>query len=432
MSEPKQLGDGLKGLMAGLKRLNDQSGEAQPVAAKAEPATNPEPPAPKQSGRVHPDRRGPLVLANAITEGMGEKMPDRDALSYYSPELIQATLPHSDPKTRDWIRRNGDFTLTVSSGIDKNGQVLGVPYGAFPRLALAHIHTEVIRTHSRRIELSSGFNKYLKEVGYTGNYRGNGTASRNMQANMMRLLKANITFEYEQGSALAGRTTGLQMHVAPRFDLWWDFKSPEQDSLFGSWIELSEDFYRSILARKVPLKTEVLKALHRDIMALDVYMWVSYRLAAMENKQLTDLRVSYAALHSQFGTGIAEENYRQFRQKLKKAFAKVAQFWVPPGSKSGESALLYEFGEDGVILYSSPKLVSRSRAAKSQNITALLEARRFDEATRKQARLLAGARFTVDHLEKQYFDWLEEKGITPDSPPAHFLDFVKRHIARNR
>ena len=472
MSEPRRVDARLQQMLDRAAAM--QKGEPDPKIAhadaepEAKPAALPPPrpaknelPAPtgeaepRSPARIHPSKRGPLVLANALTEARGDRPINSDTLSYYSPELIQATLPHSEPKPpkdpdeagdvpksksdvkmRDWIRKNGHLTLIVSSGIDTSGNVLGIPYGAFPRLVLAYIISQVIANkhkNMRRVEFASRFGTFLKEVGYTGNHRGNTASAKRLKDQLNRLLKANISFVYEEGTEQTGRSTGLQMHVAPRFELWWDFKSPDQDSLFGSWIELSEDFYKAILARPVPLKTEVLKALHKDILALDVYMWVSYRLMGMKNAERDDLSISYAALQAQFGTGIGEDDYRKFRERLRKAFAKVAQFWVPPNSTNEQSLLRHEFTESGVILYRSPMLVSRgNRITNNEDAAALLAARCFDDATRKQARFLAASLYSVEHLEKQYFAWIESKGVVPANPRAHFISFVKRHVARNK
>jgi len=41
-----------------------------------------------------------------------------------------------------WIRKNGDFSLIVCSGFDRDGTPYGIPYGSFPRLVLAYIITQ--------------------------------------------------------------------------------------------------------------------------------------------------------------------------------------------------------------------------------------------------------------------------------------------------
>jgi len=41
-----------------------------------------------------------------------------------------------------WIRKNGDFSLIVCSGLDRDGTPYGIPYGSFPPLVLAYSLTQ--------------------------------------------------------------------------------------------------------------------------------------------------------------------------------------------------------------------------------------------------------------------------------------------------
>ena len=60
---------------------------------------------------------------------------------------------------------------------------------------------------------------------------------------MLKLLRASITFQYNGGNKDQGGIAVSDVKVAPRFSLWWDYKNPEQTSLFESYIDLSDDFY---------------------------------------------------------------------------------------------------------------------------------------------------------------------------------------------
>ena len=218
-----------------------------------------------------------------------------------------------------------------------------MPYGSFPRLVLAYIITRVIQTGARRVELEEHFGSFLKEIGYTGNLRGNTRASKVIHNQLLRLLRASITFEGRVGHVEKGQIAGMNMHVATKYGLWWDFKNPEQGSLWGSYIEISEEFRQAILSTPVPLRTDILKALKKSPLALDVYMWISYRLFTMHATGQESVSLGYGRLQEQFGTGIAEANYRQFRKEVKLAFAKVAQCW---GAHGGEKQPLnYELDE---------------------------------------------------------------------------------------
>ena len=384
---------------------------------------------PKLPMRIHPDDRDRIEGLNTLAKRFYGTPQSGAPVSYYTPILIQCTLPHSDPKTRDWVKKNGDFSLIVSSGVDRDGHVLGIPYGSFPRLVLAYIITRVIQTGARRVELEEHFGSFLKEIGYTGNLRGNTRASKVIHNQLLRLLRASITFEGRVGNVEKGQIAGMNMHVATKYGLWWDFKNPEQGSLWGSYIEISEEFRQAILSTPVPLRTDILKALKKSPLALDVYMWISYRLFTMHATGQESVSLGYGRLQEQFGTGIAEANYRQFRKEVKLAFAKVAQCW---GAHGGEKQPLnYELDETRLVLYRSPLLIAKDKTKRAQDdMQRILSSRNFDEATRRRARLLAG-KWDLAYLTNQYFDWIEQERITPKDARAHFLDFIKTHRQRH-
>lgn len=389
---------------------------------------------PKRSPRVHPDERPRIEALNQVSNILRAPIPEKPPTSYYTPILIQCTLPHSDPKVRDWIKTNGNSSLIVSSGIDERGTAYGIPYGSFPRLVMAYIITEVIKNNDRRIHLSTHFGGFLKEIGYTSNHRGNGDKGRRIREQLMRLIMARITFQVREGTEEQGAVAGSNINVTSKYALWWDFRQPEQPSLFDSFLDLSEEFYNAILSSPVPLRTDILKALRKSPLALDVYMWVSYRLFTLQNAGQEQVSLGYGRLQEQFGTGIAEENYRQFRRELKLAFAKVAQYWK---SADGEKQLLhYDLHEDGLTLYASPLLIPLPRRRIAERVaheetTRILANRKFDDITLKQARQAAGAKWDVHWLESQYFAWIEQEGITPQNLRAHFLAFIKSHRERN-
>jgi hypothetical protein len=383
---------------------------------------------PQLPARVHPDDRkrieGLKTLGTLIQGAPQTQAP----LSYYTPILIQCTLPHSDPKTPSYAKTNGDFSLIVSSGFDRDGKPYGVPYGSLPRLVLAYIITRVIETGERYIDLSSYFSGFMKEIGYTGNLRGNSRQAKSVHNQLLRLLLASIRFEISEGTAEKGQMAGVNINIADEYRLWWNFRKPEQDSLWGSHIEISEKFRKAILSAPLPLRTDILKVHRKSPLVLDVYMWVSYRLFVMQSTGQESIALGYGRLQEQFGTGIGEKDYRKFRSRLKDAFVFVDESWrTPDGEKQ---SLNYEFEPTRLILYRSPLLVQAKPTPAQEAARRILESRSFDEATRRKARQLAG-KWDMPYLTSQYFEWIEHEGIAPKDPRAHFLDFIKTHRQRH-
>lgn len=379
--------------------------------------------------RIHPEARARTDALKTMARQFYGAPDGKAELSYYSPILIQCTLPHSDPKAAFWSRENGNCSLTISSGFDKDGKFIGVPYGSFPRLVLAYIITRVLQTGDAEIRLEAQFSQFLKEIGYVGNLRGSTRASRTIQNQMLRLVRASINFESGENTPERGNIVGANMNIASRYGLWWDFKNLDQGSLWGSYIQISEEFRREILKAPVPLRTDILAALKKSPLALDVYMWLSYRLFAMRENGQEEVSLSYGRLQAQFGTGIAEKHYRQFRKELKLALAKVAEQWRSTDGK--KQNLHYGLDETRLTLYRSPLIIPQKPPTKTAiERGRILGNRKFDPTTERLARQLAG-NWSLDFLTKQYFDWIEAANIAPDNPPTHFLDFVRTHRERN-
>ena len=83
--------------------------------------------------------------------------------------LALCSLPRSNPGNRlQYKRVNGPFTLYMTAG---GGNKL--PYGNFPRLILAWLCTEAVRTQSRVIVLGPSLAKFMRELGVYSSGRGN-------------------------------------------------------------------------------------------------------------------------------------------------------------------------------------------------------------------------------------------------------------------
>ena len=92
---------------------------------------------------------------------------DAKDAAYLARELVQASLPHSNPGDIPlWTRRNGDVTLAIQPGINiRTGKSYGYPYGTIPRLLLFWITTEAVRIRSRRLELGHSLNGFMADLG---------------------------------------------------------------------------------------------------------------------------------------------------------------------------------------------------------------------------------------------------------------------------
>jgi hypothetical protein len=237
-----------------------------------------------------------------------EAAADAGALGYLARCMVQATMPHRKVEGTHFERKNGSFTLTMMAPADP-----GLPYGSVPRLLLAWLSTEAVRTRSREIELGDSMSAFMREIGLvpTGGRWGSITRLKNQTA---RLFSCTVNAIYKEG----GRTGILNRSVADRAVLWWDAKDPAQAAQWRSKVILSEPFFNEILDRPVPVDQRALKALKQSPLALDTYAWLTYRSSYMTKAST----VPWEALAGQFGSDY--KLLRQFKAAFLTELRKVA------------------------------------------------------------------------------------------------------------
>ena len=125
-------------------------------------------------------------------------------------------------------------------------------------------------------------------------------------------------------------TARLNMHVARKTVFWWNPRQPDQINLWGSFIELSQDFYDAITAAPVPVDMRALKALKRSPLALDLYSWLTYE-AFRAHKSGKPRYETWEQLHAHIGGEYGRLD--NFRAKAKAALIKIKT--VYPGLKLG-------------------------------------------------------------------------------------------------
>jgi len=250
--------------------------------------------------------------------------PEDYELAYMARELVQCTLPHSDPGDVPlWTRVNGNLTLVIArTAYDKKTQApVGYPFGSIPRLLLFWMTTEAVRTGGRRLELGVTYSNFLRELGLNPNTGGGkrGDAKR-VQEQTRRLFGASISFQEDIPTSHLQGERRVNMPVSSKSELWWDPRSPEQLGMWGSWVELGEDFFKAITAAPVPADMRALRVLKRSPLALDLYVWATHKAFITSRKGKSQF-VPWRGLMKQFGSGYADP--RDFQKYASKALKKI-------------------------------------------------------------------------------------------------------------
>ena len=224
--------------------------------------------------------------------------PDKTNAAFMARQLVQATLPHKNPgDVPVWSRTNGNLILSIQPGVDaKKKKSIGYPYGTLPRLLLFWITTEAVRTNNPRIELGESLSSFMEKLGLDSSRGGKRSDARRLREQMIRLFQSTISFDQSTN----GKKTWLNMQIAPKGALWWDEKQPQQSTLWGSWIQLGDDFFKAITSSPVPVDIRALKALKNSPLALDLYSWATYT-AYQTQRGGKERSISWELMHEQFG-----------------------------------------------------------------------------------------------------------------------------------
>jgi len=282
-----------------------------------------------------PKRKRTYASRNAITPSIDSRLVEEaraieaeDAFragttGYLGRTLVQATLPYREPlrSLEVWERTVGETSLIIKQGHAKNRagewERVGFPYGSYPRLMLAWIGAEIVRTNERTIILGDSLSAFMAELGI-GEHRSGGKngARTRLRDQMMRLFLADISAQIG-GASVDENLRMRKLDVVKDADLWWSTNNPGQAGLWQSSIVLGERFFEETKANPVPVDLRALRALRSSPMALDLYSWMTYRYFSL-SKPTT---VPWDAVFHQFGSEY--KTVKKFRENFLPALKKV-------------------------------------------------------------------------------------------------------------
>ena len=261
-------------------------------------------------------------------------------LGFMARLMALCSLPRTNPGDRkEYIRRNGPYTLGMTSGIGNK-----LPYGSIPRLLLAWLCTEAVRTQNRVLFLGDSLSKFMRKLDLHTSGGSRRSDRNRLQNQMKRLFYARVQLIYEDEQ----REQFISSQVVDRGEFWWNPKRPDERSLWQSEIELGEKFFDEIIQHPVPIDMNTLKALKRSSLGLDLYLWLTYRIFTLKRP----MRLSWQQLYRQFGAKPAKAADKRtvdaFRTKCLRELKKIKLAWPD---------LNYALARGVVILYPSKSAI---------------------------------------------------------------------------
>ena len=265
------------------------------------------------------------------------------ALGYMARVLVQATLPHSAKAGNEFSRTNGNLHVSILAPSE-----VGLPYGSYPRLLLAWLTTEAVRTKSSTLYLGESLSEFMGKLGLLPTGGRWGTIPR-LRDQADRLFKSFVTAYETSRDDERSRSRGGNIMVADEWDLWWDPRqASERGSLFQSWVKLTDRFFQQVTDRPVPVDLRAVRVLKKSPFALDLYTWATYRMSYLGQRT----EIPWESLQMQFGAEYANDpkGRRNFKAKLIGALRKVSMVYPELNAREGDN---------GLVLLPSPPHIRR-------------------------------------------------------------------------
>lgn len=285
------------------------------------------------------------IIQDRLIETAGLLADEKQLITFQHSILCQTCLPYRDPgdEVRVWERLNGSSHLEVTAGKAMHPELgrlvpLGLPFGPKPRLVMAHVNAEALRTDSPEIEIEDSLTAFVKRL----KLDPKGRNMRTIKDQLARLSASSVRF----GTVRDGRALTVNSQIVTAFDLWFP-KDDRQRVLWPSTVRLSLDYFESLKAHAVPLDERALTALSHSAMALDLYAWLAQRLCRIQKPHRQF--IPWPAVQEQFGPGF--DRLRKFREKFLTALRQVHAVYP---------AMKIDVTDQGLLLYTSPPPVAKT------------------------------------------------------------------------
>lgn len=293
-----------------------------------------------------PDSTLSAVKKRLIESSHDIIMNDPYGIIYQHSVLCQVSLPYKNPgnTVRHWERKQGKAKLRIEAGsilnpVTNNYHEVGLPYGTKSRLILTHLNSEALKKGSAIIDVESSLTAFVKRLGLAAH----GRDIRDIKDHLARISASIVRLGYIDGQ----HTLQVNTNIVRALNLWFE-KNEDQKIIWPSTIQLSDDYFDSLVKHAVPLDERALAALSHSPMGLDVYSWLAQRLHRISaNKPQF---ITWVALNDQFGY-----NYIRIRD-FKSAFREIL---IMVHSQYHEAK--FDLNEQGITLKNSPPPIGKKQ-----------------------------------------------------------------------
>ena len=163
-----------------------------------------------------PQARHHFTRFDQVNQLVSAREADPD-LGFMARMLALCSLPRTNPGNQHQYKRvNGPYKLILS----RTGEYR-LPFGNLPRLLLAWVTTEAVRTQSRVLVLGDSLAEFMRALGV---YSNSGRVHTRLHNQINRLFNSHVRLVYkdERGES------SMSSSVADRTEFWWNERKPDQ------------------------------------------------------------------------------------------------------------------------------------------------------------------------------------------------------------
>lgn len=232
-----------------------------------------------------------------VLSSMEISQEEPDGIMYQHTVFCQTCLPYRNPgpDVRRWEKSQGNISLLINAGdvidpLTNRFKNTGLPYGPKPRLILTHLNSEAMKNGNPLVEADSSLTAFVRRLGLAGS----GRDIKVIKEQLTRLSTATIKLAFHQG----GDALQFNSEIVKGFRLWKDAGEGQQ-AFWPGYVELSDDYFTSLMTHAVPLDERAVGSLSHSAMALDIYTWLAQRLHRVNPHK--PQFIPWTALKEQFG-----------------------------------------------------------------------------------------------------------------------------------
>ena len=180
-----------------------------------------------------PQARHHFTTLHQVNQLVEASEADAD-MGFMARLLALCSLPRTNPKQRNqYVRRNGPYALYMTAGAGNR-----LPFGNLPRLLMAWVCSEAVRTQRRELVLGQSLYEFMHKLGMEDRSGGRHGERARLKNQMTRLFRCSVQIIYTDGEY----EVTVSSFLADRTEYWWNTKRPTAPVLWNSTIELGEKF----------------------------------------------------------------------------------------------------------------------------------------------------------------------------------------------